>query len=315
MDLDIDLHTPEQAADFICAKAKRLMALGIPKVIAHGLNEQHTNRPKARAWELRFIERCHVHWGVETVCSNYPFANFDNDEAKDFIDVWRESDYNGPHRYDLILPDGSFHDRLETSLRHRKWRDYPMEKDLCTEFGIEDGGWQRLGISPERMQERMLENVRLWKEEGGHASHFFCVSHIDEQKWGPYYALDSMYKFWGENSPPFEPGGIVPVPPQLDQAIVLLRNSQEQTLQFKEKVNQAKTDNVTWFQMAEDLEKGDSQAGAVYNQNATVLRLLEEAKKALSPAAPLSISEPQSPMVSGLTPHSPQSLGDPDHLD
>lgn len=211
MDLDVGnpQHTPEAAADLICAKAKALMALGI-YCIAHGLNEQHTNRPRARVWELKFIERCHWH-GVPTICSCYSYANFDDWEAQDFREVWRESDYNGPHRYDLVLPDGTFKERSETSLRYRKWKGYPMEKDICTEFGIEDGGWQKLDISETMMQERMLENVLLWKGDGGLASTFFCMEHTNPLKWGGYYGVYSQYVFWGKNSPSFEPGGNVPI--------------------------------------------------------------------------------------------------------
>lgn len=301
MDLNINVHTPEQAANFICAKARELMVLGVPKVLAHGLNEQYTNRLKARDWELRFIARCHDHWGIQTVCSNYPFANFDDHEAQDFKDVWRESDYNGPHRYDLY-ENGAFHPRIETSLRYRKWRGYPIEKDLCTEFGIEDGGWQKLSVSPELMQERMLENVFLWKNDGARASHFFCMAHTNELKWGPYYALDSMYQYWGKNSPNFEPGGNVPVPQQLLDAM-------EKCLEGQREHNRALQSAVAGLKnQGEILDSHPKRYGDIYN-------LLDEVKKVLSPVVPLSISEATSLMASGLTPHSPQNLGGPGHPD
>lgn len=268
MELDIDRYTPEAAADLICSKAKALMALGI-YCIAHGLNEQHTNRLKARAWELRFIARCHFH-GVPTLCSAYPFANFDNDEAQDFKDVWAESDYNGPHRYDLFQ-NGVFEPRLETSLRYRKWKGYPIEKDICTEFGIEDGGWQKLGIPEEIMRERMLENLWLWKEDGSLANLFFCVAHTNPLKWGPYYGNEALYRYWRANGPLFEPGGNVP---NIEEAKRLLVDAMGQTLEFKTKVNEAKTNNATWFQMASDLEAGDKQAGDVYNLLDKVLKAL-----------------------------------------
>lgn len=293
MDLDINLHTPERAADFICAKAKALIALGI-KCIAHGLNEQHTNRPRARAWELRFIERCHWH-GVETLCSAYPFANFDDAEAQDFKDVWAESDYNGPHRYDLFR-NGAFEPRLETSLRYRKWKNYPIWKDLCTEYGIEDGGWQRLGIPEEVMRERMLENVWLWKKDGALASTFFCIAHTDPLKWGSYYGTEALYRYWRDNGPSFEPGGNVPIPKELEEAQALCLKGQEIFGRSVTEVWEAKGDSIAQL---------FKQFGDIYNK-------IEDAKKALSPVTS-STTARLSQMDSGLTPRSPQNRGGPGH--
>lgn len=294
MDLDVTRHTPEEAADFICTKAVQLRAHGI-KAIAHGLNEQYTNRPRARAWELRFIARCHDRWGIETLCSNYPFANFDNDEAQSFVDVWRESDWNGPHLYDLYT-SGQFEPRLETSLRYRRWKNYPIEKMICTEFGVEDGGWEKLGLTTVQMQERMLENVEMWAGDGMRAAGFFCMDHIDDIKWGPYYGVESMYKFWGGNSPPFQSGGIVPVPKELDEAQALCKDGQ---VIFGRSVTEI------WEKKGESVAQLFKKFGDIYNK-------IEDAKKALSPA-PLLTIESQSLTASGLTPHSPQNLGGPGH--
>lgn len=201
-------RNPNDVADEICAKIKSF-PLEVQKIcVVHGLDEEHSNRPAALTWELAFVRRVHFH-GLRVIAWNIAFGNFNNIEASEFNQLWQEADYLGPHSYigysfitnQLIINE-------ETCYRYRKWQDFPRQKCLPTEFGIDrwdgdqpfDGkpGWRNIGLSESTVKHKIVEVTNQHIEDGLIGNIYFTLNNQNAE-WEPYYPTLDMLRFWRNN--------------------------------------------------------------------------------------------------------------------
>lgn len=198
---------PESVADEICNKILSF-PLEIQRVcVAHGLDEEHRDRPRAVNWELRFIERVHSR-GLKVIAWNVAFGNFNNYEAQDFRQVWLTADYLGPHMYiGYSFKSNSIIENEETCYRYRQWQGFPRNKCLPTEFGVDywnDGaphpygdekpGWRRY-LDENTVKELVLRVVKQHIADGLLGDIWFAKS-TQNAEWESYYPTQNQEIAW-----------------------------------------------------------------------------------------------------------------------
>lgn len=241
------------------------MALRYPqlKIVAHGYNEQHIDDPpKTAAQELRFIQKC-FDYAIETICLNGPFGN---DPSNLYREIAFASTYVGWHLYDLWSPTANdFVSDIWTSRRYLNANTWPSwwdaqirAKHIPTEVGIEDGGWRKLGITEEKVRNRMIRNARAWKEDGLIGACWFTIASPDAAREN-YYATEAMLRYWAQYGPKIEGqaigGGVT------DTERNTLR---EKILDVHRALNKGKS-VITFRQLGDALEEAYEKVGEAVN--------------------------------------------------
>jgi hypothetical protein len=219
------------------------------RFIAHGLNEQYSDVPRAAQWEWAFIVGSHD-YDLPTVCLNLAYGN---DPHPQFKGIANASDYIGPHLYDgymedVVGPETQYVDRKYTSRRYASnWLADYTHKIIATEVGIESfpgtntrRGWHDMGLSEQAVTERMLENARIWAEDGLRGACWFTAGHT-EASWDEGYGMtEAMARAWSRAPEPKTNGGEELAISKQDLEAARLR-VREEFLNVQRTLNAAKT--------------------------------------------------------------------------
>lgn len=283
-------------ADWQCNHADSLVQLGVPKhkLYLIGLDEEHENA-YATGWDTAHCDRVHLR-GYKVSGGHYSFGwdfNKRSTEEQDRIIVlWSKWDIVARHSYRGWMFNADpprFADDLDTIFAPHRWREWPHEKWLPCEAGVDfwaahpGDSWQGEGspgfravpITERAYAHMMLQLTIKMQDFGALGLGHFAVRTQNETEWANFYGSSDIYNYWRQTVPKLVlPGGTMPIKQaDLDAA---QRQIEEVFFKVQRAWNSGKT-NASYEEMGRELETIFNIAGD--GVNTTDAAFKELAKK------------------------------------